>query len=71
MCCGKILSRLIYCKVDIIPNDEDCEPFLLIGGLWSVVSHLLSDYLSFFFDVFANWYSVRASWVMDYRDLDL
>lgn len=24
-----------------------------------------------FFDVFANWYSVRASWVMGYRDLDL
>lgn len=48
MCCGRSLSRLIYCEVDIILNDEDCEPFLLIGGLWSVVSHLLSDYLSFF-----------------------
>lgn len=46
MCCGRSLSRLIYCEVDIIPNDEDCEPFLLIGGF--VVSHLLSDYLSFF-----------------------
>lgn len=25
MCCGRSLSRLIYCEVDIIPNDEDCD----------------------------------------------